>query len=427
MKILILFFALLYIIPASAQDADKIVTLTVSGQGKTIDDARTNALRSAIEQAFGTFISSKTEILNDNLVKDEIVSIANGNIQNFEVISEVQIPDGGYAISLKATVSVTKLTSFVESKGVVVEFKGGLFASNILIQELYEKNEYEAIKNVTEILKRISVKSFDYSIDAAEPFLNDGNWNIPLNINIAANENFLNIPTLLEKTIKNLTLSSSELDNYTKLNKAVFPVTLATLESKGIYYLRNQNSINNIIDFIFSLNNAITNFQIKNGVEKFNLTKYNTHVSDFGNVYPNINVNDDNFRIILRGSKYDHCYMEPASIFYYKWRVEGSKLLNFNYKTFYSDRGSYTYNIKLYKDKNDSYCRSLFKYDDFRVRFPSFYTLKEIMQSHENVGLVISFASIKLKTSLIQFKFNDIRNIDEIKKISKYEIIKQDN
>ena len=64
-----------------AQDADKTVTLVVSGQGKSQDEAKQKALRSAIEQAFGAFISSKTEILNDNLVKDEIVSVANGNIQ----------------------------------------------------------------------------------------------------------------------------------------------------------------------------------------------------------------------------------------------------------------------------------------------------------------------------------------------------------
>ena len=47
-----------------AQD-DKTVTLTVSGTGKTLEEAKKNALRSAIEQAFGAFISSKTEILND--------------------------------------------------------------------------------------------------------------------------------------------------------------------------------------------------------------------------------------------------------------------------------------------------------------------------------------------------------------------------
>jgi hypothetical protein len=99
---------------------DKTVTLTVSGTGKTLEEARLNALRSAIEQAFGAFISSKTEILNDNLIKDEIVSVASGNVQKYDVVSQIEIPNTGYAITLSATVSISKLTSFAESKGVVV-------------------------------------------------------------------------------------------------------------------------------------------------------------------------------------------------------------------------------------------------------------------------------------------------------------------
>ena len=63
-----------------SQTTGNIVTLTTSGTGKTIEEAKNNALRSAIEQAFGAFISSKTEILNDELIKDEVVSITSGNI-----------------------------------------------------------------------------------------------------------------------------------------------------------------------------------------------------------------------------------------------------------------------------------------------------------------------------------------------------------
>ena len=82
--------------------------LNVSGTRKTLEEAKTNALRSAIEQAFGAFISSKTEILNDDLVKDEIVSVSNGNIQKFDIISQVEIPNNGYAMTLYATVSISK-------------------------------------------------------------------------------------------------------------------------------------------------------------------------------------------------------------------------------------------------------------------------------------------------------------------------------
>ena len=61
----------------SDSSSNKTTTIVVTGQGKTKYEAQQNALRNAIEQAFGAFISSKTEVLNDSLVKDEIVSVSN--------------------------------------------------------------------------------------------------------------------------------------------------------------------------------------------------------------------------------------------------------------------------------------------------------------------------------------------------------------
>lgn len=420
MKQLLLIVVLAINVCAYSQD-DKNVTLVVSGQGKTQDEAKQNALRSAIEQAFGTFISSKTEILNDNLVTDEIISVANGNIQKFEIISEVQIPNGDYATSLEATVSVTKLTSFAESKGVVVEFKGGLFASNILIQELYEKNETGAISNIVTILKEIASKSFDYSINAADPISNNGIWNIPLTVNVIANSNFINIPTLLEQTIKSLSLSSAELENYSKLNKPVFPITLATLDSKGIYYLRNENSIETIIDFIYSINNAIVKFYISNGIDKNTIEKYNVgskYSSDCNCSISNLEINDENFRIILKNrNDGDSCGICAASLFHnYCGSRHDTKIPNFNYKNVYKNGMRYNIEYGAYKDQK---C-SIFSRDKFK----SFYPLKTIMLNNQVVGLVISFASIKPNTAIIQFKFNDTKTIDEIKNITKYEIIK---
>ena len=53
------------------------VTLTVIGTGENEEKATLQALRSAIEQTFGTFVSANTTILNDKLVQDEIVSVSN--------------------------------------------------------------------------------------------------------------------------------------------------------------------------------------------------------------------------------------------------------------------------------------------------------------------------------------------------------------
>ncbi len=238
MKQLFLIVALAMNFCAYSQD-DKIVTLVVCGKGKTQDEAKQNALRSAIEQAFGTFISSKTEILNDSLVKDEIVSVANGNIQKFEIISEVQIPNVGYATSLKTTVSVTKLTSFVESKGVVAEFKGSLLAANVKQQMLNEQNEIKSIANIVSSCKEILDQSCDFDILRGEPrqLNNDNNkWAVPLTINIKFNKNIQQFTQYFLNSIKGLSMSADEVLKYNQLGKNTFKIAMGVNSIGGTTY-----------------------------------------------------------------------------------------------------------------------------------------------------------------------------------------------
>ena len=154
---------------AVGQDVDKTVVITVSGSGKTQDDAKQSAFRSAIEQAFGVFISSKTEIFNDRVVADQIASVANGNIQSFTILNESQLPDGSWGVTLKALVSVSKLTSFVEAKGIAIEIKGGIFALNIKQQLLNEQGEIKAVSEMVGLLHEPMQISFDYVIKSGDP------------------------------------------------------------------------------------------------------------------------------------------------------------------------------------------------------------------------------------------------------------------
>jgi len=153
---------------ACAQD-DKTVFIKVTGSGKTLDAAKQAALRSAIEQTFGTFISAKTDILNDQVVSDQITSVLNGNIQKYDVLNETQLPSGDWATTLNASVSISKLTSFVQAKGVTVEIKGGLFAVNIKQQVLNEQSEVLVIQNMMFLLQELMLQAFDYSIESAQP------------------------------------------------------------------------------------------------------------------------------------------------------------------------------------------------------------------------------------------------------------------
>ena len=101
----------LFITTIFAQD---VVLIVSSGDGPTKDQATTAALRNAIEQAYGAFISSNTQFLNDELIQDEITSVAQGNIQEYSIISSIETKNG-YNVTTKSTVSLGKLTSFAES------------------------------------------------------------------------------------------------------------------------------------------------------------------------------------------------------------------------------------------------------------------------------------------------------------------------
>lgn len=103
----LLLTSLLIALSVSAQET---VTLTVNGQGITKEEATANALRSAIEQSFGTFVSANTQILND-----EIATVASGNIKKYKELGCVTLPDGRKSVSLSATVSIGNLISYAKS------------------------------------------------------------------------------------------------------------------------------------------------------------------------------------------------------------------------------------------------------------------------------------------------------------------------
>jgi hypothetical protein len=230
-----------------AQTDNKDVSITSSGSGKTLDDAKQGALRSATEQAFGAFISSKTEMFNDEVVADQMASVSSGNIKSYEVLNESQLPDGSWGVTLKTIVSVDKLTSFVEAKGIAIEIKGGMFALNIKQQLLNEQGEIKAVSEMVGLLHEPMQISFDYVIKSSDPKSLDAeskNWEIPLVVTATTNKNIDFCANYCIKTLAALCLSSEEVTSYQSLNKAVFPVVINYNGVAKTFYLRKQSSIN---------------------------------------------------------------------------------------------------------------------------------------------------------------------------------------
>ena len=268
-KITLLIFLLASFIGFSQTNKD--VTITSSGRGKTQENAKQAALRSAIEQAFGAFISSKTEMFNDQIVADQMSSVSSGNIKSYELLNESQLPDSSWGVTIKAVVSVDKLTSFVEAKGVAIEIKGGMFVLNIKQQLLNEEGEIKAVNDMVGLLHEPMQNSFDYIIKSSEPKSLDAdnkNWEIPLEATATANKNMDFCANYCMKTLGAVSLSSEEVTSYQSLNKAVFPIDVNYNEVAKTFYLRKESSLNALKMFISFWEYYTRSFIVQSGVDK---------------------------------------------------------------------------------------------------------------------------------------------------------------
>ena len=242
------------------------VTLVASGKASDSEKAITIALRSAIEQAYGTFVSANTTILNDDLVKDEIVTISNGNIKSYEVLSDVKCEDGQDMVTVKATVCISKLVSYAKSKGASAEFAGATFAQSMKIKELYKQNEAKALENLLTQVKFMLPSCYDLGLsDIGEPeeSRNSPNcYELAMNVDFKPNANTKVLCDLFLNTLKSLSLEESSRDQGSELRF----IWVRTLNKEKLNNLikEKEEKLNNLIKEEEKLNNLDTLFKEDN-------------------------------------------------------------------------------------------------------------------------------------------------------------------
>jgi hypothetical protein len=226
------------------QGNDKVVTLVTSGSGSTKEEATRNALRNAIEQTFGTFVSSNTEVLNDELIKDEIISVTSGNIEKYSLISSDNTIEGKTTVIVKAIVSIGKLVQYAQSKGTSVELAGATFAMNMKIRKMETNNEYQALLMLRKQMCQIAKKGiYDYNVTTEEPSLKNyycrypGNmsdsqikqynnsYKVEIRIDYIPNNNAKALIECIIRTLKGIAIPLSEVESYKKAGLPVYKVS----------------------------------------------------------------------------------------------------------------------------------------------------------------------------------------------------------
>lgn len=191
--------------------AQETVTLLVSSDGPSKEEAIKNALRSAIEQTYGAFVSSNTTILNDELVKNDIITISSGNVTSFDIVSSATLPNGSAFVTLSATISPSNLITYAQSKGAECQLSTSTYLMNLKLKKLNELNTRLAIANLFPQLKELSRYMYDYALDTKIKQVDERNEiaTLEITISILVNKNAKTFSDFLRSNLKAISERSS--------------------------------------------------------------------------------------------------------------------------------------------------------------------------------------------------------------------------
>jgi len=119
---------LIFLLPVSGAGAEEEVKEVVASgmaDGKSArarDEALNDALRRAVEQGVGTFVTAELSVEQQKLVEERIYTESKGYIQSYKVVRE-STKDGVYEVEISALVKMGKLSSDLESIGLLIRKK----------------------------------------------------------------------------------------------------------------------------------------------------------------------------------------------------------------------------------------------------------------------------------------------------------------
>lgn len=314
-----------------------LITIKIVCEGNSETEAITEGLRSALNQTSVVFISSNITVINDQITNDQVSMINNGSINKYTILDKYIDEKGHVKLNLEVSISLNKLESFVKSTGGETELKGGLFAANIKLMELNEKAEQKAVSDLIIICKEILKNSFDYNIKNGEPTNNNGIWQIPLEITIAKNSNYLNFTSFFYKTLKNISMGQEEINKYAQLKKQIFSIGL----------FDNTNLSNSTPQILF-YENSFNEANLKSLLKSFNLNY-------FVKYYQRSDINSDDTLSYLSNTHAGAEKFKSNFISLYRSLQNNINYMPNDYKVlnrFYTSNPSGNYNSVFFRSEN---------------------------------------------------------------------------
>lgn len=160
LKLLILTFA--FTCSLSSENFAQDSTMTVTSRGIGIDPsaAKKDAFVNAMQQAIGSYVDSETVIENNEIIKDKILSVSDGFVESYDVISEATRRDDSlYEIQIKATIRRGKMIARLKKARVTGSGVAGKDVAAEVITKIENAEQGEQLleKHLNGLLEKLLV------------------------------------------------------------------------------------------------------------------------------------------------------------------------------------------------------------------------------------------------------------------------------
>jgi len=249
---IILASLLLTSITAFAEEPEKLELIISTGVGIDTDGAKTNAIRNAIEQVVGTFVSSETIVKNSELISDNILSYSGGYVKELKVISQGKSPDGLYTVKIETLVVVTKLKMKLKELNIGLrKVEGGsLFAESV--SRIQEQKSGSTL--FLEVLSKYPQAAYSFDVGKLEIVSTDPENNkskILIPVTIRFDQQFVQ---KLKEVLRQV--SSEELENV-EIFAFRRDSIIAKKEKAAICFARRMPLKSGLLDKCWSFNKAL--------------------------------------------------------------------------------------------------------------------------------------------------------------------------
>jgi hypothetical protein len=169
---------------------EKVYYIEVVGVGKTVEESKLNGFRLAVEQAVGSIIASETEVVNNRIARDEVISYASGYVTKFIIIDQASA-EAGYKTQMKVWIKRSIIANRLLHENKVAGDLDGAKASVNLASIQYERQQGDRLVSV--VLNDFYRRGMTIELKPAQVrFDNNRNGVLTIPFRLSWNKDYLN-------------------------------------------------------------------------------------------------------------------------------------------------------------------------------------------------------------------------------------------